>query len=163
MQKQGRGGFTLLEVLIVVVISVMVTLFAVPMYKKSQDRNRYMAASGVLLDLGNAVRMLKTDKPDITVSATVSGNATTAQKNAITSDTTPTSSNVVAWLQANKYLNTIPFNGASTYMGYTFKLHTGGSASCTGCTSGIACMQGSNSLDQYTCAWVDASGVLHHK
>ena len=56
-----QKGFTLLEVLIVVVIAVSVAAFAVPAYKKSQDRNRYMAAQGALIDLGNGVRALRAD------------------------------------------------------------------------------------------------------
>ena len=41
-----KKGFTLLEVLIVVVIAVSVAVFAVPAYKKTQDKNRYLAAQG---------------------------------------------------------------------------------------------------------------------
>ncbi|MBR3898778.1 MAG: prepilin-type N-terminal cleavage/methylation domain-containing protein, partial [Elusimicrobiaceae bacterium] len=36
--KNTKRGFTLMEVLVVVVIGVLVTLFAVPAYKKMQDR-----------------------------------------------------------------------------------------------------------------------------
>lgn len=56
---RAKKGFTLLEVLIVVVIAVSVTAFAVPAYKRTQERNRYLAAQGVLLDLGNSVRMIR--------------------------------------------------------------------------------------------------------
>lgn len=45
--------------MIVVVIAVSVAAFAVPAYKKAQDRNRYLAAQGVLIDLGNGVKMLR--------------------------------------------------------------------------------------------------------
>ena len=58
---QKRNGFTLLEVLIVVVIAVSVAAFAVPAYKKTQEKNKYLAAQGVLLDLGTAVRALRAD------------------------------------------------------------------------------------------------------
>ena len=56
---QNAKGFTLLEIMIVVVIAVSVAAFAVPAYKKAQDRNRYLAAQGVLIDLGNGVKMLR--------------------------------------------------------------------------------------------------------
>lgn len=59
MRKQN--GFTLLEVLIVVVIAVSVAAFAVPAYKKTQEKNKYLAAQGALLDLGTAVRALRAD------------------------------------------------------------------------------------------------------
>ena len=56
---RNTKGFTLLEIMIVVVIAVSVAAFAVPAYKKAQDRNRYLAAQGVLIDLGNGVKMLR--------------------------------------------------------------------------------------------------------
>ena len=56
---QNAKGFTLLEIMIVVVIAVSVAAFAVPAYKKAQDRNRYLAAQGVLIDLGNGIKMLR--------------------------------------------------------------------------------------------------------
>ena len=58
---QRERGFTLLEVLVIVVIALSVTVFAVPAYKKTQDLNNYSAAQGVLLDLGSAVRNLQMD------------------------------------------------------------------------------------------------------
>ncbi len=57
-----KKGFTLLEVLIVVVIAVSVAAFSVPAYKKMQDRNRYMAAQGVLIDVGSGIRALELDE-----------------------------------------------------------------------------------------------------
>lgn len=59
MRKQN--GFTLLEVLIVVVIAVSVAAFSVPAYKKTQEKNKYLYAQGVLLDLGTAVTALRAD------------------------------------------------------------------------------------------------------
>ena len=58
MQKRG---FTLLEILIVIVISVSVLAFALPAHKRAQDRNMYSAATGVLMDLGSAVQTLRAD------------------------------------------------------------------------------------------------------
>lgn len=55
MQKKG---FTLLEVLIVVVILASVVLFAVPSYKKAQVRAQYDAALGTLTQLGEGLRLL---------------------------------------------------------------------------------------------------------
>ena len=52
MQK----GFTLIEVMIVVVIAVTVAAFAVPAYKRSMERNKFMAAEGKLIELSSALR-----------------------------------------------------------------------------------------------------------
>ena len=54
-----KKGFTLLEVLIVMVIIASLFSFAFPAYKKAQDRNKYLNARGVLEDLGFAVRELQ--------------------------------------------------------------------------------------------------------
>lgn len=58
MQKKG---FTLLEVLIVVVILASVVLFGVPSYKKTQARAKYNASLGTLVQLGEGLRMLYKD------------------------------------------------------------------------------------------------------
>lgn len=153
------GGFTLLEVLIVVVIAVVVTMFSVPAYKKSQDKNRYMAASGVLIDIANAARMMKADYPDLNVTVTLDGNAQG------TCPEEPTSDNALLFMQCHKYLNTIPFTSGSTYLGYSFALGTGGGALCgNSCkpSGAVACMSGSNLISEYACAWVDKSGQLHN-
>lgn len=160
MRRNGVSGFTLLEVLIVVVIAVLVTMFAVPSYRKAQDRNRFMSATGVLMDIGNASRMVSLDYPDVRYNGSISSNADW------TADNCPeelTSSNVLQFLQCRKYLNDLPLDSSGHYQGYTFKIGVGGNVSCRGSSSicsGVACMLGSNSITQYTCAAVDQSGVL---
>lgn len=157
------GGFTLLEVLIVVVIAVVVTMFSVPAYKKSQDKNRYMAASGVLIDIANAARMVKADYPGLRVTIEIKDNSTCPDD---TSDLTP-DDGLLKFLQCNKYLNTIPFtekvrDNQYTYKGYSFKLSTTGDADCGSCRGAMACMSGSNLFSEYTCAGVDKSGQLQN-
>lgn len=56
-----RNGFTLLEILVVVVITISITAFAVPAYKKAQERNKFLAAKGVLQDVGQATVALRAD------------------------------------------------------------------------------------------------------
>lgn len=161
MNKSVRrrcGGFTLLEVLIVVVIAVLVTLFAVPAYKKSQDKNRYMAASGVLMDLANAARMVKEDYPDLDVTVSLA-NASGACTDELT-----IAANPLLFMHCHKYLNPVPLTNTQ-YMGYNFVLSTQGNASCgNACkpASAVACMSGQNRIEEYTCAWVDKSGLLHN-
>lgn len=57
----GRKGFTLLEMLVVVVIAGSVLLFAVPAYKRMQDKNAFTSAQGVLMELRSAVLALRQD------------------------------------------------------------------------------------------------------
>lgn len=157
----GRKGFTLLEVLVVVVIAVLVTMFAVPSYRKAQDRNRFMAASGVLLDLGNAMRMFKADYG---TKVSISSQTITANASGTCPDE-PSSSNLVLFLQCHKYLNNIPLQ-SSTYQGYQFAVSTKNTANCgSNCTKSgaVACMSGTNSISEYTCAWVDNGGILRTK
>lgn len=156
----SRRGFTLLEVLIVVVIAVVVTMFSVPAYKKAQDKNRYMAATGVLIDIANAARMVKADYPNLNVSWTLDGNASTAGE----CPDEPTGANLLTFLQCHKYLNDVPLSGGK-YMGYTFVLSTNANAACgNSCKPGnaSACMSGENRNSEYTCVWVDNSGLLHN-
>lgn len=72
-----KKGFTLIEVMIVVVIAVSVAAFAVPAYKKSQDQNRFLAAEGRLLEIAsglhNVIQMYK--------GASCSGTPTASDKN----------------------------------------------------------------------------------
>ncbi len=50
-----KKGFTLIEIMIVVVIAVSVAAFAVPAYQKSQDQNRYLAAEGMLIEVASGL------------------------------------------------------------------------------------------------------------
>ncbi len=154
-----RGGFTLVEVLVVVVIAVLVTMFAVPSYRKAQERNQYLAATGVLIELGNAVRMLHEDNPSISYSSLFTSNASWTE-----CPDELTSSNVKVFLQCHKYLGEIPFSNAR-YQGYLYKFSLQGSDSTCGACRGewIACMYNTEaSLSEYQCAYIDKQGNLHH-
>ncbi len=151
-----RKGFTLLEVLVVVMIAAVVTMFAVPAYKKAQDKNKFMAASGVLVDLANGAKMFHADYPP------VSGSVTLTTASSSSCPETPTAANLLLFLKCHRYINNVALDGNNRYMGYSFALSTSGNASCGSC-QGWACMSGSNLIAEYQCAWVDAAGVLHHK
>ena len=56
-----KHGFTLVEVLFVVLIAAGVLAFAMPAYKRMQEHAQYDAALGTLLDIDNAVKSLKQD------------------------------------------------------------------------------------------------------
>ena len=56
MQKKG---FTLMEMLIVIIIISVMVVFATPAYKRAQARAKYQASLGTLVQLGAAVQMLR--------------------------------------------------------------------------------------------------------
>ena len=56
-----KRGFTLVEMLFVVLIAAGVLVFAVPAYKRVQEKANYDAALGTLLDVSNAVNSLERD------------------------------------------------------------------------------------------------------
>lgn len=57
----NRRGFTLVEILFVVIIAAGVLAFAFPSLKKVQNHAHYQSALGMLLDLGNAVESITWD------------------------------------------------------------------------------------------------------
>ena len=155
----SKRGFTLLEVLIVVVIAVLVTTFAVPAYRKAQMRTRFMAATGVLTDIDNAARMVHEDFPTVVFNSTISSNLL-----ATGSCVSDPRENPILFLFCNRYLNEIPFDASGgTYQGYIFSISFQGTYSCRTCGSGmVACMEAAASTPaEYQCAGIDMAGNLH--
>ena len=56
-----KKGFTLVEVLFVLVIALGIAAYAVPNYRRSQERSRYEAALGLLTTYGNAISAMERD------------------------------------------------------------------------------------------------------
>ena len=56
-----RNGFTLVEILFVVIIAAGILMFSFPSYRAMRERARFQAASGMLIDLGNAVESITQD------------------------------------------------------------------------------------------------------
>lgn len=165
--KEGKG-FTLIEVLTVVLIGALVVLFAIPNYRKSQDKNRYLTASGVLMELGNGVNILREDFPGVdltsdSVTRTPLFDIGTSGRLETGSSGEVSGSAIIRWLVYNKYLTSFPMNDSGQYLGYSFAISTVGTANCS-CNTGeaVACMTGANVNPAYQCAWVDKSGILHH-
>lgn len=142
MKKQT--GFTLIEILIVVVIAVSVAAFALPAYKKTQDRSNFMAAQGVLVELGNAVMMLQ---EELSFQYPTSAQTVLANWQDSTLDpqeTTVNTSNAKYFLFLRKYMSPMPLDGASRFKNYRFVICPEGSSSSSLCCSGdynvVACM-----------------------
>ena len=162
-----RVGFTLVEVLVVVVIAVSVTAFAVPLYKKTQERNRFLAAQGMLLDISSAFHSLRADlistgrtdaivtAPSSPVQLTTTHQLTTNNTykkvkgaESLSDTTNVTVSGVPYALFARDYMQPIPYDSGNTYKGYQYylcpaTLHAAKNHCCH--LSTIACMRKSSS------------------
>lgn len=57
----GKKGFTLVEILFVLIIMAGIVAYAVPAYKRSQERAQYERALGTLVSINNAVKALERD------------------------------------------------------------------------------------------------------
>lgn len=165
MQKRG---FTLLEILIVIVISVSVLAFALPSYKKTQERNMYSAATGVLMDLGDAVLALQADLQSLNGSfptgCAIVAKSWQTENTSTSSDYYKSAHDSLSGLSSTrkyyalfsrKYLEQIPFDSCSatvkkcgsgnvsnqcTYKGYTFYICTSSSSNpCCG-NGAVVCM-----------------------
>ncbi len=175
-------GFTLLEVLIVVVIAVSVAAFGVPAYKKSQERNRYLAAQGVLMDLGNAVRTFRQDLKIDCISNKVDVKTfpysttddvqlayswqTTTQEGDLSSLTTDAA--MGAAMFTRKYMSPIQFpTGTSVYKGYSFYICPQNSSSPSNCCGGdssvVACTTNGIKTSEYEWARYHKNGMITQK
>ena len=56
-----KKGFTLMEMLFVLIIAATIVAFAVPAYKRSKERAKYEAAVGILIEIGAASETLEKD------------------------------------------------------------------------------------------------------
>lgn len=70
----NKKGFTLTEMLFVVVIAAGILALALPSYKKAKERSQYQAATGMLMDLGSAVEAITNDLAMQSLYMTVGAN-----------------------------------------------------------------------------------------
>jgi prepilin-type N-terminal cleavage/methylation domain-containing protein len=174
--KKSNKGFTLVEILIVVVIAVSVAAFGVPAYKKSQERNRYLAAQGVLIDLGNAVRTFRQDMiisceaaglssktfpTDGSVAQLVSSWQTTEKDAEL--NTLNSTADMGAAMFTRKYMTPVAFTSGDSFKGYSFYVcPLGGSSSgcCGGSSDVVACMKDSATSSNYEWAHYLQDGTI---
>ena len=134
-----KSGFTLLEILIVLVLSASILAFALPAHKRAQARNKYSAAQGVLTDLASAVLAIRADAatvgggrlfPPVDTFDDLGNLGPTAawqdetEQDYIDAKTQPlasmTSGQLRSALFALNYMQPIPYDGTNTYKGYGF-------------------------------------------
>lgn len=161
-----KRGFTLVEILVVVVIALSVIAFAVPSFKKTQERSRYLAAKGILLDLGNAVVSMQSA---MQVEAS-GGNSFPSSKTQITNTISTATdkldqlgsyssdTNLAKAMFSRKYLNPIPFDSGNTFKGYSFYVCAGSVSGCCTSDKAVACMTNTSVSEQYRNLYVLADG-----
>ncbi len=141
-----RKGFTLVEILFVLIIIATIVAFAVPSYNRTKQRARYEAAVGILVTVGNAVQAINRDLRDIgsNVQLPIDGDFTQVVDSNVEMGNETFShfmencndANCVLGAMYQKYLREeIP---ADT--GYRFFAVDGNSSACDRLCSGIACM-----------------------
>lgn len=136
----GKKGFTLVEILFVLIIAAGILMYAVPSYRRTKERSQYEAAVGTLVSVGNAIQSLEqylqSEGYTFSLPTDESSNAyytmPTAQpkllqmgcvaspRDAIAgaSGTSAKNSNFVHFLFAMKYLDKAPFASATGYSFY---------------------------------------------
>lgn len=176
-----RMGFTLLEVLIVTVIAVSITVFSVPFFKRTQERNKSLAAQGVLADIGNALQTLRSDYigAGVAESLVPSGVVQLMKTHQTTSETDYKNAKnqteiggmplslVPYALFAREYMQPIPFSSSNTnshYKYYKFYLCPAGGTTENHCCkfSKVACMSksGCTANEEFPGAYVDQGGLV---
>jgi len=165
----SKKGFTLVEVLIVVAISLSVLIFAVPTYKKTQAKIRHEAAIGVLINVGEAVNIVreKIEEAHGSNSGKMFPGTSNAyriwpytQKNGLASDALTAYGRMeisdghskgdggayLSFLFMRKFIAPIPFDkNANTYKGYKIFIcpqeNTEESECCPSDLQAVACIQ----------------------
>ena len=159
-----KAGFTLMELLVVVMIAAAVVVLSVPSYKKTQDRSRFDSAKGLLIDLGMAVQSLRADLSTVGKTFPVDGSnlslssswqtGSLSNENTRTVDFTSNSDLGIA-LFAREYIPPIRFTSGSTYYGYSFTIcadvnNPGGCCArqAEGNPNAVVCMSGGSDTYQ---------------
>lgn len=138
-------GFTLTEMLFVVLIAAGILVFAVPSYKRAKERSAYEAATGLLVKLGSAVQTFEKDLQLKGSSLTAAeGTAIELDKSKLNSTSlssdvtlnaayfqnTTTTSQKLGMLIPAKYLDDFPAAGSPQLGGYKFYWLAGSKAIC---------------------------------
>ena len=61
----AKRGFTLIEILFVLIIMAGIVAYAVPSFKRARERSQYQAAVGILMDIHQAIAAFKQQYPSV--------------------------------------------------------------------------------------------------
>lgn len=165
-----KNGFTLVEVLIIVVIVGVVSVFAVSSYRTSQRLASYTSAEAILMELGNASRNYRIATGINMTSAQITLPSQEERNKAVQVCTATAGT----WQQLYYcgYLSPIHMNASNEYRGYHFYVcnPTTGSTQQGCCTNERAACMRYNRTDspRYSqliggvraAAWMDWQGNL---
>ena len=147
--RKYKAGFTLLEVLVVLIIVTSVFAFALPSYKRTQDKNAYTAAVGVLTDLGMSLKMFRQDLAAVSsrkfpsaseaFSYPFTYSLSHCREGHTTFETAENSTDLLCIMFKENYMQPIPWDGTSSgssFKNYEFFICRESTSSSGQCTSG---------------------------
>ncbi|MBO7191035.1 MAG: prepilin-type N-terminal cleavage/methylation domain-containing protein [Elusimicrobiaceae bacterium] len=151
--KIRKKGFTLLEILTVLVIVASVMAFGLPAYRRAQEKVAYQAATGLLRDVGASWQLLMQDTAEAGIqwlapynryvllvepSSASLGCGSSLSECAASS---PLHSDAFRWFLLKQYMSPIPWDNSrrSTYKGYRYYVCEPG-VNCCYRPEAIACM-----------------------
>ncbi|ACC98136.1 PilE-like protein [Elusimicrobium minutum Pei191] len=150
-----KNGFTLVELLVVVVIVTLAVVIAVPSFRNAQENTRNQRAQAVLIEIASAVQTFR-----MYDSNNISGQ--------VTRDTLAAAciAGSVGCLAKHNLLKDIAWDDATgkTYQGYSFFVcpKTGSGVQCCDNNNKLACMKSGKTSGRYKStksAWVDKFSV----
>ncbi|HNW45736.1 MAG TPA: prepilin-type N-terminal cleavage/methylation domain-containing protein [Elusimicrobiales bacterium] len=124
-----RNGFTLVELLVVVIILGILATISVPQYLKTVEVSKASDAAAMVATIGNANRMYNMDRPGAPVNGQILTSCNTAS-------CTVGATTSACQLVACKYLAPSPWGTATTGLPYNYYV-------CNGATGGACCVAGS--------------------
>lgn len=162
--RKGRSGFTLAEMLIVVVIAALVVVWSVPSFKRSQERARYDSAKGLLIDFGMAVQAMRGDCSACTTGTSVYRGTTGKQLTSSMQTTLSSEASICNLtddqrdiaLFARDYIPPVPLSTDNKYKNYAFYICPANGSTYSPCcsagpnsVSAVACMYDANASSSY--------------
>ena len=162
----NKKGFTLVELLVVVVIVVLVTAFAVPSFKRAQENSKNQRAMSLLLDIASAAKNFK-------VYDSLNSGQLTQAAFLTTQGVCAAAPNDLCHLFQDGLLKPVAWDrGAEgavldTFNGYKFWVCSGAAGDPAGCckANAVAAMENTVAGGRYgsgTCAWVDGQGQMQN-